>query len=271
MNTLNTKPLIEALAFHADGASKTALKSLISQRRVSVDGKTVSNPQALVNDGQKIVIKPKEKKAGPNIKIFYEDTHLCVVYKPENLLSVAQDIGGHASLHGYLKNHYKAKITPVHRLDRGTSGVLVFAKSEKAKEGLKALFHEHDIHREYVGIVLGHVSLDKGRWIDYLEEDDRGVVHVTSEKPTSKQAITCYEVLDRNQTHTLIRFTLETGRKHQIRVQASSRGFPLVGDDTYGRNKHSRMLLHAEKLEFVHPITKKLMKFYAPLPHTFKV
>lgn len=271
MNTQIKKPLLEALEPHAQGASKTTLKELIVKRRVSVDGKVISDPKFLVAEGQKIIINPKEKKAGPNIKIFYEDTHLCVVYKPENLLSVAQDIGGHASLHGYLKAYYKKKITPVHRLDRGTSGVLVFAKSEMAKEGLKALFHEHDIVREYIGIVLGNVPLDRGRWVDQLEEDPRGVVHVCYGDHEGKKAITNFEVLDRNQTHTLLRFKLETGRKHQIRVQASSRGFPLVGDDTYGKNKHSRMLLHAEKLEFVHPITKKLMKFSAPLPYSFKV
>jgi 23S rRNA pseudouridine1911/1915/1917 synthase len=268
---MNTKNLIDALAFHANGASKTSLKSLIQDRRVQVDGKVISNPRAQVSENQKIVIMPKEKHAGPNIKIFYDDPHLTVVYKPENLLSVAQDIGGHASLHGYLKAHFKQKITPVHRLDRGTSGVLVFAKTDKAKDGLKSLFFDHDITREYIGIVLGSLPLDKGRWIDYLEEDQRGVVHISQDTDSAKEAITNYVVLDRNETHTLVRFKLETGRKHQIRVQASSRGFPLVGDDVYGRNKHKRMLLHAEKLEFVHPITKKLMKFQAPLPESFKV
>jgi 23S rRNA pseudouridine1911/1915/1917 synthase len=271
MNTQKSKFLIEALRFHADGASKTALKSLISDRRVSVDGKVVTKPMQEISEGQKIIILPKEKKAGPNIKIFYDDSHLTVVYKPENLLSVDQDLGGHVSLHSYLKNYYKQKITPVHRLDRGTSGVLVFAKSEKAKEGLKSLFYDHDIIREYIGIVLGSIPLDKGRWVDHLEEDDRGQVHVTPPNENSKEAITCYEVLDRNETHTLVRFKLETGRKHQIRVQANSRGFPLVGDEIYGRNKHRRMLLHAEKLEFKHPITGKEMKFHAPLPPSFKV
>jgi tRNA pseudouridine32 synthase/23S rRNA pseudouridine746 synthase/23S rRNA pseudouridine1911/1915/1917 synthase len=268
---MKTQLLLEALAFHAQGASKTSLKSLIADRRVSVDGKIVSNPKAQIHENQKIVILPKEKKIASNIKIFYEDSHLTVVNKPENLLSVAQDMGGLASLHGYLKAYYKQKIIPVHRLDRGTSGVLVFAKSEQAKEGLKALFMDHDIVREYLGIVLGSIPLDKGRWVDFLEEDERGVVHISSDHEGSQEAITCYEVLDRNETHTLVRFKLETGRKHQIRVQSSHRGFPLVGDDTYGRNKHPRMLLHAQKLEFVHPVTRKLMKFEAPLPRSFKV
>lgn len=271
MNTQNFKPLIEALSFHANGASKTSLKDLISTRRVLVDGKVIANPKALVGEDQKITIAPKEKSAGPNIKIFYDDPHLVVCYKPENLLSVAQDIGNHASLHGYLKNYFKQKITPVHRLDRGTSGVLVFAKSERAKEGLKQLFHEHDIVREYIGVVNGAIPLDKGRWQDLLVEDQRGVVHVTNDSSNGKMAITNFEVLDRNLTHTLVRFKLETGRKHQIRVQASSRGFSLVGDDTYGKNKYKRMLLHAEKLEFQHPITRKVMKFHAPLPDSFRL
>jgi 23S rRNA pseudouridine1911/1915/1917 synthase len=271
MNMQNFKPLIEALVFHANGASKTTLKDLIQTRRVLVDGKVISNPKALVSEAQKIVIAPKEKSAGPNIKIFYDDPHLVVCYKPENLLSVAQDIGNHASLHGYLKNYFKQKITPVHRLDRGTSGVLVFAKTEKAKEGLKELFFEHDIVREYIGVLNGVLTVDKGTWQDYLIEDDRGVVHITKDTQEGRLAITNYEVIDRNQTHTLVRFKLETGRKHQIRVQANSRGYPLVGDDTYGRNKARRMLLHAEKLEFVHPITKKMMKFHAPLPDTFRI
>ena len=269
MNTQNFKPLIEALAYHANGASKTSLKSLISDRRVQVDGKVISNPKHMVLLDQKIVILPKEKSAGPNIKIFYDDPHLVVVYKPENLLSVAQDIGGLASLHGYLKAHFKQKITPVHRLDRGTSGVLVFAKTEQAKEGLKELFFEHDIVREYVGIVEGFVPLDKGKWVDFLEEDERGIVRVTRDEHHGKMAVTNFEVLDRNQTHTLLRFRLETGRKHQIRVQASSRGFCLVGDETYGGAKHRRMLLHAETLEFKHPFTRKQMKFHAPLPPSF--
>ena len=87
----------------------------------------------------------------------------------------------------------------------------------------------------------------------------------------TKEAVTCYEVLDRNEVHTLVRFTLETGRKHQIRVQASSRGFPLVGDEIYGKLKARRLMLQAQTLEFVHPITKKRMKFEAPLPDSFRV
>jgi tRNA pseudouridine32 synthase/23S rRNA pseudouridine746 synthase/23S rRNA pseudouridine1911/1915/1917 synthase len=184
---------------------------------------------------------------------------------------VAQDIGGHASLHGYLKNHFKQKITPVHRLDKGTSGVLVFAKSEKAKEGLKSLFFDHDISRVYIGIVHGSIPLDKGRWVDHLFEDEIGKVYVSLPSKETKEAVTCYEVLDRNEVHTLVRFTLETGRKHQIRVQASSRGFPLVGDEIYGKLKARRLMLHAQTLEFVHPITKKRMKFEAPLPDSFRV
>lgn len=264
-------PLIDALKPHAAGASKTTLKSLLVDARVQVDGVLMTDPRKLVSENAKIIILPKMKAAGPNIKIFYEDSNLCVVYKPENLLTVDQDIKSSPSLHGYLKNHYKQKITPVHRLDRGTSGVLVFARSEKAKEKLKELFFKHDITREYIGIVHGVIALDKGKWVDYLEEDPIGKVYITRSEDEGKKAITHFEVLDRNETHTLVRFKLETGRKHQIRVQSSTRGFPLVGDDTYGGPKHRRILLHAQKLEFEHPITGKMMHFVSETPESFRL
>ena len=264
-------PLIDALKPHVEGASKTTLKSLLTDGRVLVETVLMTDPRNLVKKDAKITILPKLKAAGPNIKIYYEDTHICVVYKPENLLTVDQDIKGSASLHSYLKSHYKQKITPVHRLDRGTSGVLVFAISEKARDKLKELFFHHEIVREYVGIVHGIIPLDKGRWIDYLEENEQGKVYIVHDENRGKKAVTQFEVLDRSETHTLVRFTLETGRKHQIRVQSSSRGYPLVGDDTYGGPKHKRILLHAQKLEFQHPITGKMMRFFADTPDSFKL
>jgi len=271
MNTKSSLILIDALAPHVAGASKTRLKSLIAARRVTVDGVVVSHPLKEIKEGQKIVVLAKEKICGPNIKIFYDDPHLVVVYKPENLLTVAQDIGGSPSLHGYLKDHFKKKITPVHRLDKGTSGVLVFAKTEASVEFLKKLFFEHDIVREYIGVVQGVLEPKKGTWIDWLAEDERAYVRTVQISQEGKKAITEYEVIDQNETYSLVRFRLQTGKKHQIRVQASSKGFPLLGDDVYGGSRHSRLMLHALKLEFVHPVTRKLMKFEAPLPPSFSL
>ena len=149
---------------------------------------------------------------------------------------------------------------------------MLFALSEKAYEILKKTFEEHDIVREYTAIVEGHLPDAQGVWESYLYEDENYVVRETSDLTRGRLAITHYEVLQTNKFYSLVKFTLETGRKNQIRVQCKAAGHSIVGDLKYGavRNPIRRLCLHARWLAFKHPITGKEMQFESPLPKEFK-
>ena len=195
-----------------------------------------------------------------------------MVYKPEGLLSVATDSDLTISAHEILKRRTDGRMVyPVQRLDRETSGIMVFAYSEKARDGLKKLFHDHTIDREYSAIVEGVLKEKKGSWESYLKEDNNYVVKSTSSPEQGKWSVTHYEVLAETKTHSLMRFRLETGRKNQIRVHCKEAGHPIAGDKKYGAatNPASRLCLHACKLGFVHPVTELPLLFEVPLPEAF--
>ncbi len=171
------------------------------------------------------------------------------------------------SAHQILKERVDSRVYPVHRLDQDTSGVMLFTYTEKARDLLKDQFFHHTIQREYIGMVHGMLSSLKGKWEHALYETKN---YQTKVSPTGegKQAITHYEVLKNHKVNTSVRFTLQTGRKNQIRVQCAHEGFPIVGDKKYGKqgDLSKRLYLHAEKLAFIHPSSGQKLCFFSKCP-----
>ncbi len=252
--------LLEALITMNPDSSKNTLRGWVEKGRALVNGRPLLRCNDLVLKGDKLSLGNRVSFINDEIKVIYEDKHLIVIDKPEGLLSVSTDYSDDSNVHRILKNRFNKKVFPVHRLDRETSGVMVFAYSELAKEHLKKLFYHHEITREYIAIVEGHLQKKKGTWESHLKEDP---TYRVKSDPLGKLAITHYEVISESRHLTTLRVTLETGRKNQIRVHCSEAGNPIVGDKKYGstRNSLGRMGLHAQKLGFVHPETGKKMLF----------
>ena len=261
------------IAMHPD-SSKTTLRSWIQQKRVLVDGEIVIIAKQKVLQGQKIEVTKKTLLIEDDVEILFEDRHIAVINKPAGLLSVATAFDIYHTAHNMLKKRNPGKVIyPVHRLDRETSGVMVFAYSSAARDHFKKLFHAHDIERKYVAIVENTVKEPEGTWKSYLIEDP--TYHVASRKTPegeAKLAITHYKVLSQKKQTALIELTLETGRKNQIRVHCQENGHPIIGDKKYGAltDPIQRLGLHAVHLGFIHPFTKKMMRFTKTLPLSFQ-
>ena len=203
-----------------------------------------------------------------NLNVLYEDNHVIVVVKPFNVLSQS-DITGDIDMLTMVKDYIKVKYNKpgnvyvglVHRLDRPTSGIMVFAKTSKAASRLSEQIRTHNFNKEYIAVVLGIMENSEGTMIDYIKkEDKRGVL--TNEKE-GKYSELKYKVIDVNQKEnlSLVDISLITGRYNQIRVQFASRNHPLYGDNKYGRLDKKQLCLVAKSLEFIHPTTKELMTF----------
>jgi len=170
------------------------------------------------------------------------------------------------------QNKGKERIQVVHRLDRETSGVLVFAKNAYAREQLKEQFAAHTTERIYVAVVEGEMDPDAGTFRSYLREmRDLKMVSVDAH-PDAKFAVTHYKTIETNGRYSMLEVQLETGRKNQIRAHLSEAGHPVVGDRMYGSevNPLGRLGLHAKLLGFEHPVTRKRMLFTAPVPKVFR-
>lgn len=253
--------LLDRLEKEFPDSSKSTLRKWIKHGRVAVDGAIITLPDQDIEERAKIALNNKPKMLPLGIKILYEDRDLIVLDKPEGVLSVATAFETEATVHGILKKEYRS-VFPVHRLDRETSGVIVFALSEKGRESLKKQFRDHSIHREYLAVVLGHLK-GRGTWKHTLIEDKS---YFVSPHPQGELAITHYQALDLRPKTTLVRFMLETGKKNQIRAQALAEGFPILGDQKYGKSERGRLYLHAHRLEFLHPTTGKLLRFQSEAP-----
>ena len=265
--------LLEAIRKLYPDSSRRTLQAWIKAGRFSVDGKRVSRENLTLKAGSRLV--SQETFAPPRIpglKILYEDRYLIAIDKPVGLLSVPLDGGGsrrHAL--GLLRQHMDTdQIFAVHRIDRETSGVLLFARGKQAAERLNVLFAQHDLSREYAAIVEGRLKENMGTWECPLFELPNLDIVESSE---GKSAITHFEVIRRSAKFTYLKLVLETGKKHQIRVHCKRAGHPIVGDKRYGarENPIRRLCLHAAKLELIHPFTKKKIAFYSPIPGSFQV
>ncbi|HLO69094.1 MAG TPA: RluA family pseudouridine synthase [Holophaga sp.] len=221
------------------------------------------------------------KSAGEAFTILSEDKHLIFVDKPAGLLTVPAENHNDPCLAEALTDLYRRRgfkrfhLFIAHRLDRFTSGVLVFAKTPEALNGLKRIFDEHHLHRIYKAILVGELPENAGTLSDRLVERKSLRMAVVPEKSKAKHdikgakvAVTHYRVLERLPGHTVVEVKLETGRRNQIRVQFAERGFPLLGDQVYGTRSPliDRQALHAELLGFRHPVTGEGVTVTAPMP-----
>ena len=213
----------------------------------------------------------------PEIKVIYEDNHLLVVEKPINIPVCSDsslDKDFLTILEGYIKIRDKKPgnvyLGLVHRLDRPVGGIMVFAKTSKAASRLSEQVRNKDFGKLYYAVVEGEV-LDKGHLEDYMFKDEKANISYVTSKEKGKIAILDYEVIDRKNNLNLVKIKLLTGRSHQIRVQFSSRGNPLVGDMKYNpkARKGINVALFAKELSFKHPISKEVISFKTDLPDRY--
>ncbi len=254
-------------------SSRRTLQNWLKNGRFYLDGKRALKENTPLTQGQ--IVSVKEQFKAPKVSglnILYEDRHFIIIDKPVGLLSVPLDEEQnrrHAL--GLLKEAYESEqIFAVHRIDRETSGILLFARGKEAAERFCALFEKHDIVREYYAIVEGRLKEKSGTWKSkLLELPSLDVV----ESNQGKEAITHFSLLRKSAKYTYLKLQLETGRKHQIRVHCQRAGHPIVGDERYGalQNPLRRLCLHACTLGFKHPFTQKEVKFTSPLPLSFQV
>ncbi len=266
MKTLITQAesLLSVLERLSPDSSKNTLRSWVEKGRVSIDGRLAKRINVTLQKGQEVTVGKNNIYADEGLKIVYEDRDIVVIEKPAKLLSVGLDEGDKISAHAILKNRKRGMVYPVHRLDRDTSGLLVFAYTQKAREVLQEQFAAHTTERLYLGLVSGVLATLSGTWKSELIEDDH--LYVKSAE-SGKTAITHYETLVSDDTTSVMSFQLETGRKNQIRVHAKEAGHPLIGDKKYGEGfVKGRLCLHAFTLGFRHPTSGKMMRFTTALP-----
>lgn len=269
----NEMTALEALRLLYPDSSRRTLQSWIRVGRFTIGDSVVQRESDLLQPGQTLQTRtvPKRTKVGP-LPILYEDRHCVVVDKPEGLLSVPLDDPTARSSALSIVRQYTEKNTlfSVHRIDRETSGVLLFAKTLEAKEAFSALWEAHDLERTYFAIVEGRLEKTRGSWeAPLLELPSFDVVS----SPNGKKAISHFFVHRRSQKYSYLALRLDTGKKHQIRVHCQIAGHPIVGDLRYGatENPMGRMALHAAGLHLSHPLERKMLSIVAPLPKSFLV
>ncbi len=201
------------------------------------------------------------------LEILYEDNHIIVIYKKENVLSQGDstnDLDQLSMIKNYIKEKYQKPgnvyVGLIHRLDRPVSGVMVYAKTSKAASRISEQVRTSRVEKQYLAVVNGILPEKKGEFRDYLKKLENQNTIVTSEKE-GKEAVLNYEVLEEKKNLSLVRIFLKTGRHHQIRVQFASRGFSLYGDQRYGKQDKKQIALSCYHLSFIHPITKEKMVF----------
>ena len=265
----------------------TTLRKMLTQGRVLVNDAVVHRAKHILEKGDEIEVlqrqRAEERTPSPaskppvNLDVLFEDTTLLVVNKPHQLLSVATDRLEGDTLHSrcveYLQwSDEKAWCYIVHRLDKATSGIMVMAKSKQAKNDLQEQFQERTVHRTYRAVVEGCPNPVSGTVQSWLIEDKHlNIKAVNKNHPKGKEAISHYHVLESNDKTSLVEVSIETGRRHQIRMAMQHLGTPVVGDERHGAvtNPHKRIMLHASALEFLHPETDDPVRFEAPPPSGF--
>lgn len=266
-------PVLELLKQLSPDSSTNTLRSWIEKGRVQVAGKVVKRSSQQVLAGQEVVVGPRVQFERSDIKILFEDEHLVVLEKPHRLLSVATDFQDQYTVHAILKRRrHPGRVFPVHRLDKDTSGIMLFAYSEEARDRIKEQFEKRSVDKLYIAFVEGKMQEKKGTWESFLEEDENFFVSSTHSEKQGKLAVTFFEVIAQNRSYSSLQLKPQTGRKNQLRVHCSEAGFPIVGDKKYGAqtNPIKRLCLHAQAIAFNHPISGKRMSFSVPVPDEFQ-
>ena len=275
--------LLDTLSLNFKQTSKNKLRKMLTEGRISVNGKIEHKAKRELINGDivKILDKltskeltPPPKQKAKNLDIIFEDEDILIVEKPAGLLSVATNKMESDTLHSRCVDYVKSKYHSnwcfiVHRLDRETSGIMVFALSKQNKEYLQEQFAERSVYRIYFALVEGKLPQKSGTQIEWLFEDKNlRVKKVKANTKSSKEAITHWEVIRENSATSLVRILIDTGRRHQIRMAMKSLGTPVVGDDLHGAQTDpmGRICLHASSLEFLHPQTDEPVRFETKVP-----
>lgn len=257
---------------------KTKIRSLLKQQSVTVNGQPVTQFNHPLQPGDVVRVSPVRYAApktsiSSGIKVWFEDAHLIVIDKPAGLLSIASNAEDERTAYYQLTNYLRGsnqrgreRVWIVHRLDKETSGLMVFAKTPEVKEFLQGHWDENEKH--YEAVIEGRLRNKEGVLSCDLDETNKFKVRIARASDLTRHAITHYEVLSEDSKVSLVRLRLETGRRHQIRVQLAAEGCPIIGDEKYGATSDpaGRLGLHATFLKFSHPATREDMQFSSPLP-----
>jgi len=271
-------PLLEQTFSAWPDEKKKQIRTWLKFQAVTVNGRPVSQFNHPLAIGDTVSIRSDRfaipKTTLPSgIKIFFEDASLLVIEKPTNLLSIASEAEpektAYFQLTDYLRQSHtrsRERVWIVHRLDRETSGLMVFAKTPEAKETLQKNWDIFE--KKYEAVVEGHLPQEAGTFESDLDESNPFKVFIRPASTLTRHAITHYRLLKKNRHCSLVELTLETGRRHQIRVQLSAVGCPIVGDEKYGAKTDpgKRLGLHSCFLRFPHPLSKQELLFTCPLP-----
>ena len=270
--------LLEKLQSLFPDSTKTTLRQMLQGGRVRVNGEVEKDAKREIaaGDAVDVVSRAVARQLPPGLTILHEDADVIVVLKSHGLLTVATERERETTAQAHLNTYLGAvrreeRVHVVHRLDRETSGVLVFAKNFHARERLKEQFAGHSVERLYVAIVEGAMEPPRGTIRSHLfERRDLKMVSVEP-RPEAKLAVTHYRTIESNARYSMLEVTLETGRKNQIRAHLSEAGHPVAGDRMYGAttNPLDRLGLHAKHLGFIHPTTGKKLSFTSPVPSSF--
>lgn len=278
LECLEEKPLLEWLLLNLK-ESKSKVKAILKGRGIIVNGKKVTQYDYQLKPGDKIAVsKSKRNDTFHNrfVKLVYEDRHLVVIEKAVGILSMA---AGHSSLNvkSVLDDYFKTtrqKCTAhvVHRLDRDTSGLMIYAKDKETELLLERDWHNIVYDRRYIAVVSGEMEDNEGTISNWLKDNKAYITFSSPVDNGGKWAVTHFHVLNRSINHSLVEYRLETGRKNQIRVHSADMGHPVCGDIKYGNGDDPihRLCLHAYVLCFYHPITHERMEFETPIPVAFR-
>ncbi len=260
--------------------NRTAIKSLLAHKQICVDDMVTTKFDFPLKRGQMVFINKKKTDEKPRfrgLRIVHEDNDLIVIEKGAGLLSMASETEKQKTAYAMLSEYVKRfdpknLIFIVHRLDRDTSGLMMFAKSKRVQEVLQKDWNESIIERSYIAIVEGCIEKTEGTVTSWLKENKAMLMYSSQTPEDGQKAVTHYKVLKTNKLFSLLDVKLETGRKNQIRVHMKDIGFPVTGDKKYGAklNPIGQMGLHARVLAFKHPVTGKAFRFDTPIPLKFQ-
>ena len=260
------------------GISRNRAKDLLSGRAVSVDRKLTTRHDTPLRVGEVVRVSRHRQSTmllNKYVKIVYEDKNIVVIEKSEGILSMASSPKQYCIkkvLDEYFeKRHFKCTAHVVHRLDRETSGLMIYAKDIETAKILEDNWHEMVYDRRYIALLCGSMKQEGGTVQSWLRESKSLVTYSSPTDNGGKFAVTHYHRLKSSDNFSLVEMKLETGRKNQIRVHMADLGYPVAGDQKYGngRDPIHRLALHAFRLNFIHPITHEEMQFETPIPKEF--
>lgn len=271
--------LMQCLEAKLTDHKRTSIKALMKYNQVALNSMPTSQFDQPVHAGDTLSVnftRPFVVFSHPRIKLVYEDNDIIVINKGSSILSVSTDNVKDGTAYSILRDYLKKKdprlmLFVVHRLDRDTSGLMMFAKNVEAKEAMQHNWNNMVLGRRYVAVVEGKVEQEEGVVKSYLAETSQFEVYSTQNPDEGQLAITRFKRLQCNNGYSLMELSLDTGRKNQIRVHMKDLGHPIVGDRKYGAKASPihRLGLHARTLHFAHPVTKKEMLFETPIPSRF--